>query len=188
MSGFYRSDKLLPVITMTVYFGGKPWDAPTDLHSMLDASPEILKLVPNYWLNLIDPHAISNENFGKFRTELRNVMKFVKYSGSQSELVHMMNEDETFHDLSWDTANTINAVTGSQINLPEREERVDMCKAIEQIRNDSVLEGEKKGAINTAFEIAKRMIDSGNLPLAEIAVYTGLSLEEVQTLAGEKSA
>ena len=100
----------------------------------------------------------------------------------------MMNQDETFHNISWDTANTINVVTGSMLKLPEREERVDMCKAIEQIRNDSVLEGEKKGAINTAFEIAKRMIDSGNLPLAEIAGYTGLSLEEVQTLAGEKSA
>jgi hypothetical protein len=96
MSGFYRDDKLLPVITLTVYFGGKSWDAPTDLYSMLDASPEILRLVDNYHLHLIDPHAISNENFGKFRTELRNVMKFVKYSNNKSELVDMMNQDETF--------------------------------------------------------------------------------------------
>jgi len=155
---------------------------------MLDASPEVLKLVPNYWLNLIDPHSIGNGDFAKFRTELRNVMKFIKYSGNKSELVDMMNQDETFHNVSWDTANTINVVTGSKLKLPERKERVDMCKAIEQIRNDSVQEGEKKGAINTAYEIAKRMIDSGSLTLTEIAGYTGLSLEEVQALAGEKSA
>ena len=184
MSGFYRGDKLLPVITITVYFGGTPWDAPTDLHSMLDASPEILQLVDNYHLHLIDPHAINDGDFSKFRTELRNVMKFIKYSGNKSELVDMMNQDETFHNVSWDTANTINVVTGSKLKLPERKERVDMCKAIEQIRSDSVQEGR----ISEAYVIAKRMIDSGSLTLTEIAGYTGLSLEEVQALAGEKSA
>jgi hypothetical protein len=184
MSGFYRDDKLLPVITLTVYFGGKSWDAPTDLYSMLDASPEILRLVDNYHLHLIDPHAISNENFGKFRTELRNVMKFVKFSNNKSELVDMMNQDETFHNISWDTANTINVVTGSKLKLPEREERVDMCKAIEQIRNDSVQEGE----LNRAYQIAKRMLERGKNTVEEIAEDTGLPIETIRELAGEKSA
>ncbi len=184
MSGFYRGDKLLPVITVTVYFGGKPWNAPTDLHSMLDASPEVLKLVPNYWLNLIDPRAVGNGDFAKFRTELRNVMKFVKYSGNKSELVDMMNQDETFHNVSWDTANTINVVTGSKLKLPERKERVDMCKAIEQIRNDSVQEGE----LNRAYQIAKRMLERGKNTVEEIAEDTGLPIETIRELAGEKSA
>jgi len=147
---------------------------------MLDASPEVLKLVPNYWLNLIDPHSIGNGDFAKFRTELRNVMKFIKYSGDKSALVNMINQDKTFRDVSWDTANTINVVTGSKLKLPERKERVDMCKAIEQIRTES--------SNDKALEIAKNMLSAGKLTYEEIAGYTGLSLEEVQALAGEKSA
>ncbi|MBR2088777.1 MAG: hypothetical protein IJ906_16960, partial [Oscillospiraceae bacterium] len=146
--------------------------------------PEVLKLIPNYWLNLIDPHAIGNGDFAKFRTELRNVMKFIKYSGNKSQLVDMMNQDETFHNVSWDTANTINVVTGSKLKLPERKERVDMCKAIEQIRSDSVQEGE----LNRAYQIAKRMLERGKNTVEEIAEDTGLPIETIRELAGEKSA
>ena len=48
LSGFYKTDKLLPVITLTVYFGADKWEAPTDLHGMLSADTEILKFVDNY--------------------------------------------------------------------------------------------------------------------------------------------
>ena len=127
---------------------------------------------------------IGNGDFAKFRTELRNVMKFIKYSGNKSQLVDMMNQDETFHNVSWDTANTINVVTGSKLKLPERKERVDMCKAIEQIRSDSVQEGE----LNRAYQIAKRMLERGKNTVEEIAEDTGLPIETIRELAGEKSA
>ena len=35
LSGFYKTDKLLPVITLTVYLDAKQWDAPRSLHDML---------------------------------------------------------------------------------------------------------------------------------------------------------
>ena len=35
LSGFYREDRLLPVITLVVYFGADPWDGPVCLHEML---------------------------------------------------------------------------------------------------------------------------------------------------------
>ena len=83
-----------------------------------------------------------------------------------------------------DTANTINVVTGSKLKLPERKERVDMCKAIEQMRNDSVQEGR----ISEAYVIAKRMLERGKNTVEEIAEDTGLPIETIRELAGEKSA
>ena len=47
LSGFYKSDKLLPVITLTLYLGAGQWDAPKSLHEMLTVRDEsLLKYIP----------------------------------------------------------------------------------------------------------------------------------------------
>ena len=43
-------------------------------------------------------------------------------------------------------------------------------------------------ALKTRIENAKKMIDSGKLSLDEIAEFSGLSIEKVRELAGNKSA
>ena len=59
-----------------------------------------------------------------------------------------------------------------------------MCKIMEDMRNESLKEGIKEGAISTA----KRMIADGILALEKIAEYAGLSLEEVKQLQADKNA
>ncbi len=54
-----------------------------------------------------------------------------------------------------------------------------MCKAMEDMRKESL----KEGAINTA----KRMLADGILTLEKIAEYAGLSLEEVKKLKAERT-
>lgn len=54
-----------------------------------------------------------------------------------------------------------------------------MCKAIEDMRNDVVYEG--------ATEIAKNLLTDGTFSPEKIASMTGLTLEEVQALTGEKN-
>ncbi len=54
----------------------------------------------------------------------------------------------------------------------------DMCKVMEEMRNESLKEGIKEGAFNTA----KRMIEAGKYALEEIVNISGLSLEEVEKL------
>ena len=59
LSGFLKSDKLLPVITLVVYFGPKKWDGPLTLHEMLDTKDDVvLKYTQNYRINLIEPSAL----------------------------------------------------------------------------------------------------------------------------------
>ena len=55
-----------------------------------------------------------------------------------------------------------------------------MCKVIEDMRNEE--------ALRKAREIARRMIERGKLSLEEIAEDTGLEIEVVRQLAGEKTA
>ena len=59
-----------------------------------------------------------------------------------------------------------------------------MCKVMEDMRKESLQEGIKEGAINTA----KRMLTDGILTLEKIAEYAGLSLDEVKKLKAERTA
>ena len=180
LSGLHRGDKLKPVVTLTMYFGSQPWTAPTELHEMLDATPQILRFVDNYHLHLIDPYAITEDDLSKFRTELRLVLKCIKHSRSKKELNDALGSDEKFHDLSWETANMIDTMINANMKLPKEKRRVDMCDAIKQMVND--------GKTEERTEIAKKLLSLGKLTNEEIAEASGLSLTEVQTLAGEKTA
>ena len=57
----------------------------------------------------------------------------------------MVEEDESFKHLSWETANMINQVTGSKMKLRRSKGEINVCKAIEDIR----LEGIEIGQTNS---------------------------------------
>lgn len=100
LSGFYKTDKLLPVITLTVYLEADEWDAPKSLHDMLLIEDKnLLKFIPDYQLNLIAPAAISDEDFGKFHTELSPVLKYLKYSKNKQALNEIMHNDPAYRDI-----------------------------------------------------------------------------------------
>lgn len=195
LSGFYKSDRILPVITLTMYFGADEWTAPRNLYQMLDADERILKYINNYSIFLIEPKAIPDENFFKFKSELGQVLKYVKYSKDKHKLIGVVEEDETYRHISRRTANMINVVTGSQLKLQSGKESIDMCEAIENLRNDAIAEGERrgliegkiKGAKEEAVNIANRLIEHGSMTLEEISLMTGLSFDEVRSLADNKS-
>ena len=146
LSGFEKTDKLIPIITLVVHFGSKKWDGPVTLHEMFTIkNAELLKYIPDYKINLISPESMSEDDFEKFHTEFRKVMKFIKYSENKKALQDMLKEDKSFETVSRDTANVINAVTHSGLKIPENEEVVNMCKAIEDIRTEGYNEGRDKG-------------------------------------------
>lgn len=40
LSGFYRDDQLIPVITLVILFNPAPWDGPISIHEMLSVKDE----------------------------------------------------------------------------------------------------------------------------------------------------
>ena len=98
LSGFYKGDWLLPIITVVVYFGADNWDAPRSLHEMLLIQDEkILSLVPDYRINLIAPSEIREEELKHFTTSFGEVMKFIKYYGDKEKLKQLIESDQAFH-------------------------------------------------------------------------------------------
>ena len=73
----------------------------------------------------------------------------------------------------------------------EKEGIAAMCKAMEEMRNESLQEGiiigKLEGIRETMLESALRMLKAGKYTLEEIVSISGLSLEEVQKLKAENS-
>lgn len=63
----------------------------------------------------------------------------------------------------------------------------EMCKVMEEMRYESKKEGIKEGIKEGMRTAAFRMLESGKYELGEIALISGLSIEEVEQLKAEKN-
>ena len=141
LSGFYKEDRLTPVITLVVHFGADAWDGPLSLHEMMSVDkPEILQMVPDYRIQLIDPARMKPEDLMKFETSLREVMGYIKYSKDKEGMkTYMAGNSRTM--LERTAAQVIKAITNTPIEIPEGLEEVNVCEAIEEMMKDSKAEG-----------------------------------------------
>lgn len=154
LSGFYKDDRIVPVITLVVHFGAKEWDGPLSLHEMMKLqNEELLEFVQDYRIHLIDPARLTREDLEKFSTSLREVMGYIKYSRDKKSLSEFLNSGPQIVEAN--AARVIRAVTKTPMKIPEGAEVIDMCKAIEDLMNDSKTEGELKGTIKTLAGLVK---------------------------------
>ena len=148
LSGFWKSDRLLPVVTLVVYFGPGRWDGPLSLREMYgECDEEVLKYAADYHVNLISPDGLSDDELDEFQTNFREIMKYIKYSSDGERLKEVVNMDERFKDVERQAVDVINTVTGSEVEYSEEEEKVDMCIAIQQIKAEGRLEGRIEGEL-----------------------------------------
>ncbi len=143
LTGFYKSDRLIPVITLVVFFSAEPWDGPRCIHDMLSVSdPKVLSFVPDYRINLIAPGEMSDEELDKFTTSLREVLLFIKHSKDKDRLHTLVSGDSRFQSVDRNAVRVINTVTRSELTFSdEGEEESDVCKALEDMRNEALAQG-----------------------------------------------
>ncbi len=140
VSGLYKEDRILPVITVVIYFGSKPWDGATRLRDLYKCdSPEILNFVPDYKMNLIDPSKMNDEDFDKFSTDMGKVLKFMKFSGNQEAMDKLMKTDMSYKSLSRKAAGVLRECAKISIDDNPGKEVVDVCKAWDDRAKDSAI-------------------------------------------------
>lgn len=146
LSGFYKEDRLLPVVTLVVLFNAEPWDGPVSIYDMLSVKePRILSFVPDYRINLIAPSQIKAEDMDKFRSSLREVLLYIKYSKDREQLNRLLESDPQFRNLDIEAAVVINTVTNSGLKFDRKEKTVDMCQAVADMRKEERQEGIREG-------------------------------------------
>ncbi|MBP3568565.1 MAG: transposase [Lachnospiraceae bacterium] len=156
LSGFAKEDKLIPVVTITLYWNGGAWDGPRSLHEMFaNQNKEVLKFVPDYRLNLVVPDEI--KDFGKFVTELGPVLEFCQCSRDKEKIRKLLKEKEkSGFFLERESVEVLNECVNAGIKLPEEKgAKVDMCKGIEDWIAEEKAEGRAEGRAEGADRMGK---------------------------------
>ncbi len=210
ISGFSRQDKLLPVITIVVYWGKKPWDGPRCLKEMMDMEgclPELQGLVVDYPIHLLEVR--NYEESDHFQTDIQYLFGFLQREKDKKRLREYVRENEkAFSHLTQDTYDMISIMSrsGKLIENKEKYEKegeCDMCQAIDEIYADGVEEGMKEGMKEgirytlvtlliklggISEELGKRIHAEGNQDILESwlqsAVYAETMEEFVQSMEG----
>ncbi len=181
LSGFYKTDRLIPVVTLVIYWGPDRWDGALSLKEMYAAADEaVMQYVPDYKINLIAPEQMTDEEIKEFKTSLKEVMLYIKYSKDKAKLLEIAREHPNFLSMDRQAAEIINTVTNSKLKYPEGKEKINMCLAIEEMRMDSkregIREGEIKGAVETYQEVGISLQETSR----RISVKFNLSLQQAE--------
>ena len=191
LSGMKKEDRLSPVITLVINFGGKKWDAPLSLREMYGEQPEkVLPFIQDYRVFMIDPMEMSDNDLQKLNSSLREVLAYIKYQRDKARMEKLLNEDSKFSCLETNAALVINAMTNAGIAIDPNKEVVNMCEAIRQMVDEGIMlgekrgeeRGEKRGEMQKTLAIARRMLEK-NYPMEQVVDLTMLTKQEVEELS-----
>ena len=192
LSGLHKDDKLIPVITLTLYFGADDWKAPKSLHEMLDVpNKSILKYVPDYPINLITPKSIPDSDFDKFQTEMKQLLKYIKYSYDRNRLDEIVHQDPVYESISRDVATTIETITHTKLNIKKGKKVFNVKNAIDEMKAvakaEGIAEGKAEGKAEGILETFIGLVKDGLLPLAVAAQRLNMTVSEFEAKSGLKA-
>ena len=148
---------MIPIISLVFYYGSEPWDGPVDLYDMFQLEGtkeenEILeKYLPNYKINLVDAERLKDVE--KFSDDLQVILTMLRYRDSKEELKHYIDENKKFfQNVDYETSQAMKAFLNMK-QIPgeteQKEEMIDMCKAIQEMYDDGVKDGIQRGIAAT---------------------------------------
>ncbi len=173
--------KLKPVITLVLYLGNGEWNGPKSLYEMLDIEKYqfIKDRIYDYKLHLISPYEINNEEFAKLTSEMRLVLKCIKYS-NDIKLENIIKNDD-LNMVSNEAAELIDEVTNSDFAKKAEGGYVNMCKAIEDMKKEAadiaVARNEEKNRVETVVNFYKNGVS-----LDIISKSIGISIDDVKDI------
>ncbi|MBO5210190.1 MAG: Rpn family recombination-promoting nuclease/putative transposase [Lachnospiraceae bacterium] len=155
LSGFSKKDRIIPVITIVLYFGEEKWDGATDLYELMDMQYYPLEIqqcfknfVNNYHINLLDVRHM--ENTDVFRTDLKQVFNFIKRDANKKELQEYLAEHRLeYESLTSETFDVIEKLSNFDFGGFRRESvetggNYSMCRAMEEMLEDAREEGRQE--------------------------------------------
>lgn len=101
----------------------------------------LLNFVQDYQIHLIDPAKLSAEDLKRFSSSLREVIGYIKYSKDKKCLSEFLTDNPRML-IEANAARVIKAVTNTPLDIPEGAEVIDVCKAVEEMMNESEERGE----------------------------------------------
>ena len=188
--------QIKPIITIVMYWKADKWNQPVSVKDMFDKNTVrwledngLGGYIQDYRMHLFEPGAVKEEDLEKFKTELKDVIAYVKYSKS-TEALKDYNEKYK-PDLTKSTVTLINELTNSKYVFIEGKERLDMCEAFEGLieegrakgRTEGRAEGRAEGKAEGKAEELKEKYKSW-VTLSNNLKKRGMSNPEIASLLG----
>ena len=104
-----------------------------------------------------------------------DLLGYIKYSKDKEQLLKFIDNNPRMR-MEAGAAKVIQAVTNTKIEIPENAEVVDVCKAVEDLMEDSREEGRKQGQIET---LAGLVLD-GKLDIKIAVASSGMTEQEFE--------
>ena len=149
-----EGEKLKPVYIIVFNMLDRKWSNATDLRKLL--SKEAIKVfgypLVNAGYYVLDPHELKGEKINKISKPLKLVLNIIKNQGDKKELLSYINSEEAFKNLDYKTAKLLETIM--KVDIPN-DGGYNMCKAIEDIKNDGKLEGLLEGEVKTLYELTR---------------------------------
>lgn len=184
LSKMKKTDKFIPVVTVVVYYGEKPWDGATSLYEMLNIPEQISKYVNNYRMLLVEARENKLMLHNMNNRDLFNLLGILL---DKSEPLHETKERAIDyakkHKVDKSVVMTVAGAVNCRIdyNALDRKEDADMCTIFEETRIEGKIEGEAKGIIETGFEfgltendILERLQNKLNITLQKAQEYLNM--------------
>lgn len=170
VSGFSRTDKLVPICTLVLYSGLEPWTGPTRLSEILylDDLPEEMRcVVADYPIHVVDMRRFQDSEQLESDARLLFAVLQRQDSGSAMEEYKKANED-AFANVSEDTYDAIGVLTHSKQFLALKETSknekggYNMCKAFDDMEKRGEKRGEKRAKVKF-MTLIQSMTEDGEL-------------------------
>ncbi len=84
-------------------------------------------------------------DFTGFRTSIRQLFEVLQNAYDKDKMQEVLQNDEKFSMVDRETVEAINLFAGTDIDIDEKEEVIDMCKAWEEQKNEGREEGRELG-------------------------------------------
>ena len=145
-----EGEKLKPVYIIVFNMLDRKWSNATDLRKLL--SDEAIKVfgypLVNAGYYVLDPHELKGEKINKISKPLKLVLNIIKNQGDKKELLSYINSEEAFKNLDYKTAKLLETIM--KVDIPN-DGGYNMCKAIEDIKND----GKREGLLEGLYELTR---------------------------------
>ena len=165
LSKMKKTDKFVPVITVVVYYGERPWDGAESLHEMLNIPEEMKQFVNDYKMLLVEArendlklHNINNQDFF-------NLMEILlDNSRPMSETKDRAIDYAREHDVKKSVVMTVAGAANCKLDYNAFEKGDGgMCTLFEKIAKESEpmgeLKGEARGIVETGYEFGASEAD-----------------------------
>ena len=156
LSGFKKSDRLHPVISLCVYYGEDPWDGPLCLTDMLNIPEDLESLVSNYKMNLIQVRDSEALHFQ--HPDVATVFDISRSLYNKDyDKIRSYYSDEN-QDFSPELGIVIGAITESKklieyaLEAEQDGGEFNMCRALDELIDEGRQEGLRAGKFTGKLE------------------------------------